>query len=594
MAAGAPAPAGRPVALTLALAALLPCALALATYGALRLSFGERPAFVHVRWAPAVDTAARRQLEQQYHLTDGRLDEGRTFVYSLTDLSRDNIAALVLDARAEDTHQIHRTAYRIWRRAPRGPYAGRGALWGPVLETVVAVFAGITLFVLGLAALHVTAPATLATRLAAPTRLVLHPARTAGAIAEAIRRLSPPGSARAVAAFRILFGSALLAIVITNPVPAVLPWLLFWGVAFVAGAAARVSFVMLAAGMLAWAAQVTTGNGHHPVSALLLALIGLSLSHWGDTWSVDAWLARRRGASPPARDAREYGYTYWIPGAVLGVAFAAAALAKLRDSGLVWITNGTVKYHFLTDAANAPFDWGVQVGRYPALAVALSFSAILVEGTLILFACAHAYRARAAAGLAAAGLLLGFYAFQGLFWPGWWILLLSFLPWHLITDATRTVPVPAPVGRALVTRLQPVMVILLLLQQVVVSGLEIELEPALSTYDMYSTTYPDAEAYETHLGFSYWLVAPSGRQCRIDEAAAERVRRIVDAPAALRGDPAVRGCVGDTVGGLRLERRRPRVDWARWTLLEPTREALGVAPLTSSAAPRHEESLDRR
>ena len=29
-------------------------------------------------------------------------------------------------------------------------------------------------------------------------------------------------------------------------------------------------------------------------------------------------------------------------------------------------------------------------------------------------------------------LLVGFEVFQGLWWPAWWILLLSFLPWHLL------------------------------------------------------------------------------------------------------------------------------------------------------------------
>ena len=69
--------------------------------------------------------------------------------------------------------------------------------------------------------------------------------------------------------------------------------------------------------------------------------------------------ARCRRATP-----KEYGYTVWVPGLVLGVVFAAAAVAKLRDAGVAWILNGTVKYHFLSDSVQAMVDWGLWIGRH--------------------------------------------------------------------------------------------------------------------------------------------------------------------------------------------------------------------------------------
>ena len=95
---------------------------AAATYSVLRAAFGDRPAHINVRWSPATTPDVQLRLEQQYHLTYGQRTEGRTFSYDLTDLSQNNIRAMVLDPSVEDTHYIHRTAYRIWRFAPRSKF----------------------------------------------------------------------------------------------------------------------------------------------------------------------------------------------------------------------------------------------------------------------------------------------------------------------------------------------------------------------------------------------------------------------------------------------------------------------------------------
>jgi hypothetical protein len=258
----------------------------------------------------------------------------------------------------------------------------------------------------------------------------------------------PTGSAEQVAVFRIVFGIALLALFLQQRVgPAfvfqstnaltplhewlltpfvrapsltlwVLPWLLFWSALFIAGAASRFSYLMLTFGAFAWATVMTTRLGYHMVSALLVALLCLIPSRWGDAWSVDAWWRRRNLRLPVGTGSpQEYGYTIWMPGVVVGVIFAAAAVAKLHESGIAWILNGTVKYHFLSDAASAPLDWGLQVGLYPKLAVALSLGAILIESTIVFGSFARRYVYRAIAGIAGIALLSGFALFQGLSGP---------------------------------------------------------------------------------------------------------------------------------------------------------------------------------
>ena len=117
---------------------------AAAVYATLRLTYGERPAYVHVRWAATVDTSAREQLERVHSLTRPELREGRTWGYYLTDLSSDNIRRLVTSPAAEDTHNLHRTAFRVWRTAPRAPYLGSKPPWiATLLEFLIRAFIGL-------------------------------------------------------------------------------------------------------------------------------------------------------------------------------------------------------------------------------------------------------------------------------------------------------------------------------------------------------------------------------------------------------------------------------------------------------------------
>ena len=99
--------------------------VAAALYGALALTFGSRPVFVHVRWAPGVDEATQQRLEQRYSLARQDLRDERTWGYVLRDTSRGNVRALVSDPAVEDTHNIHRTAFRVGYFAPRHPYPTR-------------------------------------------------------------------------------------------------------------------------------------------------------------------------------------------------------------------------------------------------------------------------------------------------------------------------------------------------------------------------------------------------------------------------------------------------------------------------------------
>jgi hypothetical protein len=579
---------------------------AAATYAGLRAAFGDRPAHINVRWSPATTPDVQHRLEQQYHLTYGQRTEGRTFSYDLTDLSQSNIRAMVLDPAVEDTHYIHRTAYRIWRFAPRSRYHDGGEKWGPLLEVSALAFGLIAAIAFALAVGERVLPPRVAARV--PLRDVfIRPGDAAASLLRWIVGRIPAGSAEQVAVFRIVFGFALLALFLDQRVgPAsvlqstnvlgtlhqwliapfvrapfltqwVLPWLLLWSVLFIAGAASRFSYLMLTFGAFAWAALMTTRLGYHMVSALLVALPCLIPSRWGDAWSVDAWWRRRHLETPvKTTSPQEYGYTIWMPGVVVGVIFAAAAVAKLHESGIAWILNGTVKYHFLSDAASAPLDWGLRVGLYPTLAIALSFGAILIESTIVFGAFARRYVYRAIAGIAAVALLGGFGLFQGLFWPAWWLLLVSFLPWHWLLRESPAVQ-SANASALDIARLRPhvLIVIVVIAQQLLVSGLSLEAGPALSTYGMYANTYDSPEAYESQSTTSYWLTSSDGRECSVSEGAARAVASARSGSADAPARDAVQRCFGTAdLSTVEAEQRRARIDWKRWRPAGETRLTL--------------------
>ena len=82
-------------------------------FAVLRLTFGERPVNVDVRWAATVDDGARVQLEQRYRLARPAPKEDRTFSYVLTDRSLENVRNLVRDSAVEDTQGIDRPGLRV-------------------------------------------------------------------------------------------------------------------------------------------------------------------------------------------------------------------------------------------------------------------------------------------------------------------------------------------------------------------------------------------------------------------------------------------------------------------------------------------------
>jgi alpha-1,2-glucosyltransferase len=142
--------------------------IAAAAYAALHLTRGPSPIFMRVRWAPDVEDFARQVAERQYSLSQAEQLEGRTWGYTLSDLSVTNVRALVTDPAVEDTQGIDRATFRASPAAEKRPYPPSdsmipASLWA---VTVLCLFVGFTGASLGL--IERAAAGTAAARIAPP------------------------------------------------------------------------------------------------------------------------------------------------------------------------------------------------------------------------------------------------------------------------------------------------------------------------------------------------------------------------------------------------------------------------------------------
>jgi hypothetical protein len=251
-----------------------------------------------------------------------------------------------------------------------------------------------------------------------------------------------------------------------------------------------------------------------------------------------------------------------------------------------------VKYHFITDAHNAPLDWGLQLAGHPRLAVLAAFIAVAIEALVITAAFSRSEGYRLAMGLAALGLLGGFRLLMGVFWPAWWIPLLGFLPWRRLswsstpaTAPSRTVSSP--------TWVQYAMLLAVIGQQIVVSTLRVERSPMFTHYPMYSSTYASGTAFNAALALRYRIVVSTDHgdselPCDASENFVEEFRVAVQGSheATTRVWSAVHRCDRsiEAARHLTLEGDRQVFDWDRLTMTT-TRAAVVLGPLTAAPLP---------
>lgn len=449
-------------------------------------------------------------------------------------------------------------------------------------------------------------------------------------LAARVPRLSPAG----LAAFRVVYGLALVAALASVRAPDVVPldaqrsaswfaslpairelaatpgaaaWLRQGALAalacVVAGVFARQALIVAALLLSLFVGVLLTVQATHDWDVPLVTLWMMTLVPWNTSLGLVSLLS----AAPPepALDARR-GLAVWIPGFTIGLAFAAAAFAKLDTSGLAWITGGAVRFHFIEDAGQAPTTWGLALTRSPGMAALLAGGAVAVEACFWIVTLCRGSLARAAFGASAVALLFGFYAFQGVFWPAWWAMLVAFLPWPEIDRwlgrawPRAAVAGGAPVPRPLTTAARAAVTGLVLVQ-VGASLLRVENEPLFSDFAMYAYTWESQEAFGDHLASKtrrLVLSAPGQPSDTLDGRLRELPRAADIANAgvglALRGEPwpeDVRAAVaamraeyferyGERLDAVEVSSVARRFDWARYAMdPEPRIDRQGIVDL---------------
>ncbi len=468
---------------------------------------------INVRWRAELPPEQRSTLERRFGLTVVERDPP-TWTYTIADTGRSNLEALVMHEDVADTHHLDRERFRVSADASvteprlisqRFPGFGRWASdQGPrdllLLALVVAILSVVPRI---------------------PVFLWGVPRSLWGWWRSVLARAVPTLTARTLGQFRVVFGLALFAVVLGDP-PPVLPlelhtslnWLSDWSPVhalaasatacrvlhvttlvlaglFIIGRWTRPAYVALVVGIFASRLVELQGRGMHDWDLAMPTLFVLTVVPWGDGFSLDSRLAHR--PSGEVRAGARYGLAIWIPGFMLGLGLAAAAYAKLHESGLAWITSGAVKYHFLEDAAIAPVTWGLWVASHPTVAVLMSLGAILVEASFIGIIFVRDPWRRFAIGCVGYSLFAGFYVFQGVFWPPWQMLFLALLPWPLL-DRGAVPTAPAPTTAPLRTW-HMVLLAVLAVHQALVSISVVEVEPLISYFPMYSNTLEFPEEF---------------------------------------------------------------------------------------------------
>ena len=346
----------------------------------------------------------------------------------------------------------------------------------------------------------------------------------------------PPVSATALGAFRLAFGVAMLLALLRETPPDVIPfeaqrassWLArqdlirqlaatpdAGGYArfiaslalalFAAGVWPRLALLVAASALTIFVGIGLNQKAMHDWGVPLITLWALTAVPWRDSAGVQTLFARWRSRQPAPVAPSARGLALWLPSLTLGVAFAAAAFAKLDTSGLAWITGGAVRFHFLQDAHQAPVTWGLRVAGSDVAAIALSLGAVVTEGLFWMVALTPSLAVRGAFGMLGLAMLTGFYLFQGVFWPAWWALFLVFLPGPLVDRLARSpvasrAPDSGASSSAVVPAVASAVIVAIVLQQPIVSALRVESEPFFSDYSMYAYTWPSKRAFNEQFG----------------------------------------------------------------------------------------------
>jgi hypothetical protein len=126
------------------------------------------------------------------------------------------------------------------------------------------------------------------------------------------------------------------------------------------------------------------GQTQHFDTLVVFASGALAFSRAADAYSVDAWIAARRGRVRVAADRGEYTWPIKFVWVAMALIFCAAGISKLRHSGLDWIFSDNLalllqrqQYHI---SDGEPWtNWGLWVAAHPWIARSMAGASVCIE-----------------------------------------------------------------------------------------------------------------------------------------------------------------------------------------------------------------------
>jgi predicted DCC family thiol-disulfide oxidoreductase YuxK len=180
------------------------------------------------------------------------------------------------------------------------------------------------------------------------------------------------------------------------------------------------------------------GKVHHGDALTVLVMGVLAVSRCGDGWSVDRLVTlARRGAPAEAgrpRYSGEYTWPIKLMWVLMTLVFVAAGTAKLRRSGLQWITsdnmtNMLINHHY---SHHPPVRWGLYLAQHRVVAMALAALTIVAETAAPLALFSRRLRAVLIPSLFV--MQVGIWLTMGILFRDFLLLYLVWVPWDRVGD----------------------------------------------------------------------------------------------------------------------------------------------------------------
>jgi hypothetical protein len=126
------------------------------------------------------------------------------------------------------------------------------------------------------------------------------------------------------------------------------------------------------------------GKIHHYDGLLVLAFLVLALSRCADRWSLDEIFVRQRRQSTRRLASGEYTWPVRAMWLIMSLVFCAAGIAKLRHSGLAWISSDSlqiwlIEHQYHVANSDPLVSWGPYFATVPWLPRVLAATSIGLE-----------------------------------------------------------------------------------------------------------------------------------------------------------------------------------------------------------------------